>query len=149
MVSSAEDYMNEALAEAENAVNRGDGPFGAIVVNPDGEIVSRGSCRVASSNDPTAHAEINAIRGLCKSTQKRSFEGFSVYSTTEPCVICMSTCLKVGITSIFYGAEHQKNSNLIIRAKYIAQAFKKSEITLVGGILEKDCLIQREKAGII
>lgn len=140
--------MLEALKESKRSIDSGDGPFGAVIVNPEGEIVSRAGCSVISDNDPTSHAEVNAIRKLCSSEGIRNFRGYYLYSTTEPCALCMFTCLKSGIDNIYYGAEHQRNASLIVRADYMVNRFKKFNVNLVGGILEQRCLDQRNKAGV-
>jgi tRNA(adenine34) deaminase len=138
-----EKFMREALKEAE----LGDAPFGAVIVSPDGKIVSRGYDNVDSSNDPTAHAELTAIRTLCKKNKSRNFQGYYCYSTSEPCAMCMAACLKAKINNFYYGISMEKSANLYIRAKYTASKFRKFKVNLKGGILEKECLAQRLKKG--
>ena len=134
-----EKFMREALKEA----NKGDAPFGAVIVNQVGEIVSRAHDNVIRSNDPTAHAELTTIRKLCKKTKNRNFEGYYCYSTSEPCAMCMAACLKAKINNFYYGAPIEKSANLYIRAKYTASKFRKFKVNLVGGILKKECIEQR------
>jgi len=138
-----EKFMREALREAE----KGDAPFGAVIVNPEGKIVSRGHDNVITNNDPTAHAELTAIRKLCKKTKNRNFKGYFCYSTSEPCAMCMAACLKAKINNFYYGAPMEKSANLYIRARYTASKFRKFKINLIGGILKKDCMEQRLSAG--
>jgi len=136
-----EKFMKEALKEAE----KGDAPFGAVIVSPSGKIVSRGHDNVITSNDPSAHAELTAIRKLCKKAKKRDFQNYSCYSTSEPCVMCMAACLKAKINNFYYGAPMEKSASLQIRAKYTAGKFRKFKVNLIGDILKKECSEQREK----
>jgi tRNA(adenine34) deaminase len=134
-----EKFMREALTEA----NKGDAPFGVVIVSSTGKIVARGHDNVLRSNDPTAHAELTAIRELCKKTKNRNFKGYYCYSTSEPCVMCMAACLKAKINNFYYGAPIEKSANLYVRAKYTASKFRKFDVNLVGGILKKECIQQR------
>jgi len=143
MIEHHEEYMREALKEAK----KGDAPFGAVIVDPEGKIVSRGHDTVKTSCDPTAHAEVSAIRDVCKRLQSRKFDGYYCYSTSEPCVMCMAACLKAGIDNFYYGASIETTANLYIRAEYTAKQFRKFKVHLVGGILEDECLKQRISNG--
>lgn len=82
-------FMKEALALAENnVVETSGGPFGAVVVK-DGKIIARGKNTVTATNDPTAHAEINAIRNACKELNTFELQGCEIYSSCEPCPMCL------------------------------------------------------------
>jgi len=65
------------------------GPFGAVVVNAEGEIIGKGSNEVTSSNDPTAHAEVVAIRNACKAIEDFQLDGCTIYCSCEPCPMCL------------------------------------------------------------
>jgi tRNA(Arg) A34 adenosine deaminase TadA len=133
-------YMREAMKEAE----KGDFPFGAVIVNPEGKIVSRSHDSVLTEYDPTAHAELTAVRALCRKTKSRDFKGHYCYSTSEPCAMCMAACLKAKINNFCYGAPMEKEAGLIIRAKYVASRFKKFKVNITSGILEQECIRQRK-----
>src|SRR5690606_11879616 len=84
-----ETFMREAIALARAGMERGDGgPFGCVIVK-DGRVVGRGNNRVTSSNDPTAHAEVVAIRAACKALGSFQLEGCTVYTSCEPCPMCL------------------------------------------------------------
>ena len=87
---SADDrrFLDEALRLAEANVMRGGGPFGAVVVRDD-EIVARGTNRVTAANDPTAHAEIEALRAACRVLDSFQLDGCVIYSSCEPCPMCL------------------------------------------------------------
>ena len=93
--------MQAVEVSAEHMRNGAGGPFGAIVVK-DGEIVSRGHNRVTSSNDPTAHAEVVAIREACATLGTFSLEGCVIYTSCEPCPMCLSAIYWARIDAIYY-----------------------------------------------
>lgn len=98
-----EDFMRRAIELAVENVNNGGGPFGAVVVR-NGEIVSTGVNRVTDSNDPTAHAEVNAIRAACTKLGTFNLAGCVIYSSCEPCPMCLGAIYWAHIDKIYYGA---------------------------------------------
>lgn len=87
MISTHEEFLDETIALARASVADGGGPFGAIVVK-DGVVIARGQNRVTQHHDPTAHAEIQAIRAACTELGTFSLAGCVVYTSTEPCPMC-------------------------------------------------------------
>ena len=83
-----EDIMREAISLADNNVRNGGGPFGAVIVK-DGKVVATGVNRVTANNDPTAHAEVSAIRNACKKLKTFDLSGCEIYSSCEPCPMCL------------------------------------------------------------
>ena len=98
--------MREAIALAEDSVRHGGGPFGAVVAR-NGEIIARGSNSVTSNNDPTAHAEIIAIRRACAAEGMFKLDGCDLYSSCEPCPMCLSAAYWAGICTIYYSADRR------------------------------------------
>jgi guanine deaminase len=98
-----EDFLRQAIHLAEVSVRNGGGPFGAVVVN-EGEIVGRGHNRVTLDNDPTAHAEMQAIRDACQHLGNFSLEGCILYVNCEPCPMCLAACYWAHIDEIIYAA---------------------------------------------
>src|SRR3989338_3513754 len=106
-----EDYMKEAMNEAEKAVGEGNAPFGVIVVdNNTGEIVCRDYDRVKEFTDPTAHGEVNCIRSLCKQRNSLSLLDVTFYTTSEPCATCLSSMVKAKVPRVYYGAETESTA---------------------------------------
>lgn len=97
-----EQFMREAIRLADESVERGGGPFGAVIVK-DGAIVARGANSVTLDNDPTAHAEVNAIRAACRSLGTFDLSGCTVYTSCEPCPMCLAAIYWAGISRIYYG----------------------------------------------
>ncbi len=96
-------FMQQAIALAtENVTNGCGGPFGAVVVR-DGKVIATGVNLVAASNDPTAHAEVTAIRNACKSLATFQLDGCDMYTSCEPCPMCLAAIYWARCRAIFYG----------------------------------------------
>ncbi|MBB5056032.1 tRNA(adenine34) deaminase [Granulicella aggregans] len=101
------DFMRAAIAEAEAAERDGEVPVGAVIVH-DGEIIARGNNRVLRDSDPTAHAEIIAMRAAGKLLGNYRLEGCSLYATLEPCAMCAGAILHARIARLVYAASDPK-----------------------------------------
>lgn len=134
-----EDFMKIALLEAK----LGDSPYGAVIVK-NNEVIVKAHNTVQQDRDPSAHAEINAIRRLTAKIQNTSLEGYTLYTTGEPCPMCAATCVWSCIDQIVFGASIQdliaaNQSQIDISCEeVIAKGFKK--ITVTKGILLDECL---------
>ncbi len=95
-------FMREAIRLATESVENGGGPFGAVVVK-DGEIVAGAANSVTLDNDPTAHAEVNAIRKACRKLGTFNLSGCVVYTSCEPCPLCLGALYWAHIDRIYYG----------------------------------------------
>jgi tRNA(Arg) A34 adenosine deaminase TadA len=100
--------VNAALKGMDN--NEG-GPFGCVVVK-DGEIVGRGNNKVTSTNDPTAHAEVNAIRDACKNLNSFQLEGCEIYTSCEPCPMCLGAIYWARPDKVYYGSNQIDAANI-------------------------------------
>lgn len=105
-------FMNEALNEAYEGIQAGHGgPFGSVVVK-DNKIIGRGHNRVLINNDPTCHGEIDAIRDACRNIGKYDLSGCELYTTGEPCPMCLYACLWARIDKVYYGCSIEDNSKI-------------------------------------
>lgn len=95
-------FMEMAINLSKENVINGGGPFGAVIVR-NGEVIAKGVNRVVPNNDPTAHAEISAIREACNKLGVFKLEGCTIYTSCEPCPMCLSAIYWAGISEIFYG----------------------------------------------
>lgn len=96
------EYIKEAVRLSRENVNDGSGgPFGAVIVK-DGKIIASGSNKVTSKNDPTAHAEIEAIREACQSLKTFNLSGCEIYSSCEPCPMCLSAIYWARLDKIYF-----------------------------------------------
>jgi tRNA(Arg) A34 adenosine deaminase TadA len=100
-VRTREEFLREAIRVASENVRQGGGPFGAIVVR-DGEVVAQGANRVTQSNDPTAHAEVEAIREACRVLGTFQLEGCEIYSSSEPCPMCLGAVYWARPKAVYY-----------------------------------------------
>lgn len=95
-------FMQMAIDLSVENVDTGGGPFGAVIVK-DGEVIATGVNRVTANNDPTAHAEVSAIRAACQKIGNFKLEGCTVYSSCEPCPMCLSALYWAGVKRICFG----------------------------------------------
>ena len=95
-------FMKRAIELSVESVNNGGGPFGSVIVK-DNKIIAEGYNKVTSNNDPTAHGEIVAIREACKKLNNFSLNQCELYSTCEPCPMCLSAIYWARIEKIYYG----------------------------------------------
>ena len=96
------EFMREAIRLANESVERGGGPFGAVIVK-NGEIVAGSSNSVTLDNDPTAHAEVNTIRQACRKLGTFDLSGCVIYTSCEPCPMCIGAIYWARISRIYYG----------------------------------------------
>jgi tRNA(adenine34) deaminase len=113
-------HMTPALHEAEQAGKRGEVPVGAVVVAPDGRVVASAGNRTRELNDPTAHAEILAIRAACAALGSERLVGHDLYVTLEPCPMCAAAISAARIARLYYGASDPKSGGVAQGARVFA-----------------------------
>ena len=96
------EFMQMAIDLSIENVANGGGPFGAVIVR-NGEVIATGTNRVTANNDPTAHAEVSAIRAACAKEENFKLEGCTCYTSCEPCPMCLSALYWAGVERIVYG----------------------------------------------
>jgi tRNA(adenine34) deaminase len=138
MGSPDEEFMREALAEAAAAGDSGEVPIGAIVV-VNGEIKGRGRNCVIHKNDPTAHAEIIALREAAQAIGNYRLIGATMYSTIEPCAMCAGALIHARIRRLVYGAKDERAGAVVTHFGICATDFLNHRVKSEGGILEADC----------
>ncbi|WP_296420273.1 nucleoside deaminase [Pseudooctadecabacter sp.] len=105
-------HMDRALSEARAAATRGEVPVGAVVVSPQGEVIAAAGNRTRELNDPTAHAEVLAIRAACASLGQERLTGHDLYVTLEPCPMCAAAISNARIGRLYYGASDPKSGGV-------------------------------------
>jgi len=105
-------HMDQALSEARAAAARGEVPVGAVIVDPQGQVVAAAGNRTRELNDPTAHAEVLVIRAACAAAGSERLIGYSLYVTLEPCAICAATIAAARIARLYYGASDPKSGGV-------------------------------------
>jgi tRNA(adenine34) deaminase len=121
-----EDYMRRALELARRAQEEGEVPIGAVVVS-DGRIIGEGWNRPIAAADPTAHAEVEAMRAASRAVKNYRLSGATLYVTLEPCDMCVGAMFHARIARAVYGATDPKKLVL------------KNQVVLQGGVLASEC----------
>jgi tRNA(adenine34) deaminase len=119
-VSTDVNYMAEAMAEARAAQARGEVPIGAVIVH-DGRIVARAGNRTRELNDPTAHAEILAIRQACSARASERLTGADLYVTLEPCAMCAAAVSFARLRRLYFAASDPKGGAVTSGGRYYSQ----------------------------
>ncbi|WP_104071471.1 nucleoside deaminase [Albidovulum inexpectatum] len=115
-------HMELALQEARAAARRGEVPVGAVVVAPDGRVVAKAGNRTRELNDPTAHAEILALRTACTALGSERLPGHDLYVTLEPCPMCAAAISFARIRRLYYGASDPKSGGVAHGARVFSHA---------------------------
>tara|TARA_R110002110_G_scaffold66876_2_gene182748 strand:- start:609 stop:1073 length:465 start_codon:yes stop_codon:yes gene_type:complete len=128
--------MDIAFAEAEAAGARGEVPVGAAIVSADGRVVARAGNRTLELSDPTAHAELLAIRAACATLGSERLTGCDLYVTLEPCPMCATAASFARIRRIYYGAADEKGGGVDHGPRIFAHATCHHRPEIYGGIGE-------------
>lgn len=137
-----QEYFEYAIKEANyGVINNEGGPFGAVVVNKNGKIIGVGHNKVLKNNDPTAHAEVMAIRDACKTLNTYDLTDCKIYSTSEPCPMCLSAIIWSNIKEIYYGTNRREVSKIGFRDDLIYNILegKQKDILTIKKITNQDC----------
>lgn len=113
-------FMDVALTEARAAAARGEVPVGAVIVNPAGQVVAQAGNRTRELHDPTAHAEVLAIRAACARAGSERLTGHALYVTLEPCAMCAAALAAARIARLYYGASDPKSGGVAQGARVFA-----------------------------
>lgn len=128
-----------AINEAKKGIRNGDGgPFGAVIVKND-EVIAKGHNQVVKNNDPTCHGEIMAIHKVCKKLGTFDLSGCEIYTTGEPCPMCMAAILWANIEKIYYGCNILDTEEIGFRDKKFYEQFENRE-QLIHELDRKECL---------
>ncbi len=119
-----ERYMRKAIALAVENVRNGGGPFGAVIVK-DGKVLATGVNRVTANNDPTAHAEVSAIRAACKKLKTFDLSGSVIYTSCEPCPMCLGSIYWARISHVYCGCNQQDADKIGFSDRFIYQELEK------------------------
>ncbi len=132
------DFMRLALAEAEQAAALGEVPVGAVVVL-DGKVIGRGFNQPISSNDPSAHAEMVALRQAAQALSNYRLPNSTLYVTLEPCTMCAGLLVHSRIRRLVFGASETKAGAVVSRSQILEQPWMNHRIETEGGVLGEEC----------
>ena len=130
--------MREALALAAEAAAAGEVPVGAVVVR-DGEVIGRGRNGPVRSHDPTAHAEIAALRDAAAHAGNYRLPGATLYVTLEPCAMCVGAFIHARVQTVVYGATEPKSGAMESTQRAHEHPALNHQVTVVSGVLAAEC----------
>ncbi len=131
--------MREALFVAKSALSTGDVPVGAVIVNKDGVIVGKGFNEREANNDPTAHAEVVAIRSAAARLQNSRLDGCTLIVTLEPCAMCAGAIAQSRISKLIFGAWDEKAGAVGSVWDVLRDPRSIFKVEVTSGILEDEC----------
>ena len=131
-------HMRAALDEARQAFDAGEVPVGAVVVL-DGEIVGRGFNQPISAKDPTAHAEVVALRAAARSLGNYRLVGTTLYVTIEPCLMCVGAMVHARVGTLVFGATEPKAGAVVSACRAHELPSLNHRIEVVSGVLDEEC----------
>jgi tRNA(adenine34) deaminase len=133
-----EHFMLLALDEARRAAAAGEVPVGALVI-VDGEVVGAGFNQPIAATDPTAHAEIVALRAAARRAGNYRLTGATLYVTVEPCLMCVGAMVHARIATLVYGADEPKSGAIVSAMRAHEAPGLNHRFEVVGGVLAEDC----------
>lgn len=137
-IRAHEQFMQEALIEAQKAYDIGEVPIGAVIVQ-EGKIIARGHNRSIIDCDPTAHAEIVAIREACRIMSNYRLPKTTLYVTLEPCTMCAGSFLHTRIDTVVYGAGDSRNGALGTNLNVNDYKAFNHKLTIIPRVLQEEC----------
>ena len=139
--------MNIYMKKSNDLANKGiekkeGGPFGAVIIDKEGNIISTGNNKVLKTNDPTAHAEIVAIRKACSKLKTNDLSNYTLYSSCEPCPMCLSAIIWANIKNVYYGCTRKDAGEIGFRDDMIYEYLKGKNKKLINikQIDREECL---------
>lgn len=130
-----DNYMRLAKEQAEYGLAHHEGgPFGAVITDKEGNIISVSNNQVLKNNDPTAHAEIQAIREACKKLRTYDLSNCILYTSCEPCPMCLSAIIWANISKIYYGCDKKDAANIGFRDDMIYEYFNDKNESILKSI---------------
>jgi tRNA(adenine34) deaminase len=133
------DWMREALAEADAAARLGEVPVGCVLVDAAGALIGRGHNLREASQDPTAHAEVIAIREAAVRLGSWRFEGVTAYATLEPCAMCAGALVHARVARVVYGCDDPKGGAIATLYTIGRDGKLNHTFELTRGVLEEEC----------
>ena len=144
-IDKKEELMRLVMQEVDEAIKEGNSPFGAILIDENGNIIEKAHNTAKSMGNPVLHAEINLISKACKKLHTMDLSDYCIMSNAWSCSMCMSACIKAKIQNYIYGApsEETMNPNVTI---FDIKDKSKTELNIEIGILENECRLQIDNA---
>ena len=144
-MENEEQWMQQALALAREAAAHGEVPVGAVLVSAAGELLGSGFNHPIASHDPTAHAEIVALRMAARNQQNYRLPGSTLYVTIEPCTMCVGAMIHARVTRVVFGASEPRFGALVSQRRLLDTGEFNHFLQYQGGVLAEECgVLMRE-----
>jgi tRNA(Arg) A34 adenosine deaminase TadA len=137
--AEAERFLRIAIEEGERAARDGNTPYGAVLVAPDGTVAATGRNQSAEQHDPSSHAELNAVRDVCRARGTLVLPGYRMYASGQPCPMCMTAMIRVGLAEVWYAAPAAPGTALISPEELAERAGDEAP-EVIGGVLADEAL---------
>jgi tRNA(adenine34) deaminase len=137
--------MQKAIKLAQQAGNQGDVPVGAVIIDSQGNLIAQAANRKERNQDPTAHAEIIALRAAAQVKQNWHLNGCTLYITLEPCPMCTGAIIQARIKLLVYGVDDPKTGAVRTVVNLPDSACSNHRLAVLAGIRESDCRQQLQK----
>jgi tRNA(adenine34) deaminase len=141
MAENDEKFMKMALGEALSAADAGEVPVGAVIVTDTGEVLARAGNRTISDNDPTAHAEIVALRAAARAAGNYRLTGATLYVTLEPCAMCAGALVHARIARLVYGCDDPKVGAIAGKLRLLEHSTLNHRVEVASGVLATECAV--------
>jgi tRNA(adenine34) deaminase len=142
--SDAERFLRMAIAEGERAARDGNTPYGAVLVAPDGTVAATGRNQTAERHDPSSHAELNAVRDVCREQGTLLLPGYRMFASGQPCPMCMTAMIRVGLAEVWYAAPAIPGTALI-SPEELAERAGETAPEVMSGVLADEALAMMER----
>jgi len=139
MFTQDEEWMRLAVAAARQAAEKGEVPVGAVIVDANGDLLSEASNLTITNTDPTAHAEILALREAGRKIGNYRLVGATVYSTIEPCVMCAGALVNARVARLVFGAHDERFGAVETHFQLCSSSLLNHRVEIVSGILADQC----------
>lgn len=134
LTQTTQKWMSLVFEEVEKAIASGNGPFGAVLITPDGTFAARAHNQSYTKNCAVEHAEIEAIRLACRKAGTRTLLGYHLYVNAEPCAMCAAALIKVGVSHVFYGTPAENDGNPCLSLSDISKGAR-TPLVIQGGVM--------------
>jgi guanine deaminase len=136
-----ERFMRLAMEQAEQSIQEGHSPFGAVLVDKQGRVIKMAHNTVSKLTDKTSHAELNMIRYMAREKGIYDLSDYALFVNATSCAMCASALIKVGMKHFYFGAPFEPHTNPALSFEQLAP-YAKEPISFTGGILAEECMAQ-------
>jgi tRNA(Arg) A34 adenosine deaminase TadA len=137
--ADAERHLRAAIEEGDRAARDGNTPYGAVLVAPDGSVAATGRNQTVEQHDPSSHAELNAVRDACRALGTLTLPGYRMYASGQPCPMCMTAMLQVGLAEVWYAAPAAPGRALVSPEELAERAGERAP-RVIRGVLADEAL---------